>query len=55
MTIAGVDLPLTVRVDGGLILPGMPENDIDNAQRRGWGRPLVDEALMEKIRERDRQ
>jgi glucose 1-dehydrogenase len=46
---------VTVRVDGGLILPGMPESDFDNAQKRGWGRPVVDEALMQRIRERDNQ
>jgi glucose 1-dehydrogenase len=44
---------VTVRVDGGLILPGMPENDIDNAQRRGWGRPLIDEKFLEAVRLRD--
>jgi glucose 1-dehydrogenase len=44
---------ITVRVDGGLILPGMPETDIDNAQKRGWGKPLVDDALIEQIKLRD--
>lgn len=46
---------VTVRVDGGLILPGMPEGDFENAQRRGWGRPVIDEKWMEAIKQRDRE
>lgn len=46
---------VTLRLDGGLILPGMPENDFENAQRRGWGRPLADEKFMEAVRLRDKQ
>ena len=44
---------ITVRVDGGLILPGMPEGDFDNMQRRGWGRPVVDEEFLNAVRQRD--
>ncbi len=43
---------VTLRLDGGLILPGMPEGDYDNAARRGWGRPIVDERLMQAIQDR---
>lgn len=43
----------TIRVDGGLILPGMPEGDFDNPLRLGWGRPIVDDELMEGIRRRN--
>lgn len=43
---------VVLRLDGGLILPGMPEHDFDNAARRGWGRPLVNDQLMQAIQER---
>ncbi len=46
---------VTVRVDGGLILPGMPEGDFENAARMGWGRPVVTEEFMEKVKEREQQ
>lgn len=46
---------VTVRVDGGLILPGMPEWDFARESGRGWSRLEVNEALMDKIRERDAQ
>jgi NAD(P)-dependent dehydrogenase (short-subunit alcohol dehydrogenase family) len=43
---------ITVRVDGGLILPGMPETDYDNPLRMGWGKPIVDEKFMESVKAR---
>ena len=52
---AGYITGTTVRVDGGLILPGMPEGDFDNAQKRGWGRPIIDEKLMEAVKARDNE
>lgn len=44
---------VTVRVDGGLILPGMPEWDSTRESGRLWSRLEVNEALMESIRQRD--
>jgi len=52
---AGYITGTTVRVDGGLILPGMPEGNFDNAQRMGWGKPIVDESVLEAIKKRDMQ
>ena len=49
---AGYITGVTLRIDGGLILPGMPEGDYENAARRGWGRPPINEALMQAIQDR---
>lgn len=46
---------VTVRVDGGLILPGMPEWDFARESGRGWSRPEINGELMEAIRQRDRE
>jgi len=46
---------ITVRVDGGLILPGMPERDFDNPLKKGWGSPIIDEEFMNKVKLRDEQ
>jgi NAD(P)-dependent dehydrogenase (short-subunit alcohol dehydrogenase family) len=50
---AGYITGVTVRVDGGLILPGMPEWDFGRASGMGWSRPELNEELMEAIRKRD--
>ena len=50
---AGYITGITVRVDGGLILPGMPEGDFDNAARMGWGRPIVDDKFLQDVKDRD--
>ena len=44
---------VTVRVDGGLILPGMPEWDFGRQSGMGWSRLEVNEELMNAIRRRD--
>ena len=46
---------VTVRVDGGLILPGMPEGNFEDAQQRGWGRPAITEEFMQAVKARDEE
>lgn len=50
---AGYITGVTVRMDGGLILPGLPEWDFGRESGRGWSRPEVNEELMEAIRSLD--
>lgn len=44
---------VTVRIDGGLILPGMPEWDYGRESGMGWSKLEVNEELMNAIRQRD--
>jgi glucose 1-dehydrogenase len=44
---------VSVRVDGGLILPGMAETDFHKEAGKGWSRPEADEELMMAVKQRD--
>jgi NAD(P)-dependent dehydrogenase (short-subunit alcohol dehydrogenase family) len=46
---------VTVRIDGGLILPGLPEWDFGRKSGRGWSRPEINDDLMKAIKARGEQ
>lgn len=48
---AGYITGITLRVDGGLILPGMPEHLEETAAPEGWGR--TESAFAKEVLETD--